>query len=87
MSYQNSLNDMLEDVRVKVMENITSLNELNDLLISVQNNYTKDDKIAYLWNKGFSKNKISKTLGIPYSTVSYKIDKLLKDRDRDEMIL
>lgn len=83
MNINDSLSAKLGEIQIKVLENITSLKELNDLIISIQKNYTKDDKIAYLWNKGFSKNKISKTLDIPYSTVSYKINKLIKDKKID----
>ena len=80
MNINDNLGDKLGEIQIKVMESITSLNELNTLLLSIQKNYDKTDMIEMLWNRGFNKHRISKVTGIPYSTVTAKINKLIKDK-------
>ena len=79
MNINDNLGDKLNEIQIKVMENITSLNELNTLLLSIQKNYDKTDMIEMLWNRGFNRHRISKITGIPYSTVTDKVNKLIKD--------
>lgn len=80
MNINDNLGDKLNEIQIKVIESITSLNELNTLLLSIQKNYDKTDMIEMLWNRGFNKNRISKITGIPYSTVTDKVNKLIKDK-------
>ena len=80
MNINNDLSERLDELQIKVMNSITSLNELNTLLLSIQKNYDKTDMIEMLWNRGFNKNRISKITGIPYSTVTDKVNKLIKDK-------
>lgn len=79
MNINNDLSERLDELQIKVMNSITSLNELNTLLLSIQKNYDKTDMIEMLWNRGFNRHRISKITGIPYSTVTDKVNKLIKD--------
>ena len=79
MNINNDLSERLDELQIKVMDSITSLNELNTLLLSIQKNYDKTDMIEMLWNRGFNRHRISKITGIPYSTVTDKVNKLIKD--------
>lgn len=72
------IEDKLDKIQIKVLESITSLNELNDLLIDLNKQFKRDDYIMHLWNKGCNKYQIANKLDMAYSTISYKIDKLIK---------
>lgn len=73
-----NLEQDLREIKLMTFNTITSLTELNKRLLSLEKDYSRDDYIILLWNKGLNKNQISKKLGLSYSTIYSRITTLLE---------
>lgn len=84
---KNNIEESIDKIQLLTFNTITSLTELNKELKAFKANYSMDDMIVSLWNKGLNRNQITRRLGVSYNTVSRHIDNLkvkgvIKERGR-----
>ena len=77
--HETNIDKDIKEIRILTYSAISTMTELNKKLDQFEKNYRLDEVIIELWNKSLNKHQISQRLGIPYSTITRHINKLISD--------